>query len=124
MGLESREEGQMDKELLNQLHKEDKHDEIIKLLESQETEHDYDTICYLARAYNNRGKDGDYDKAADLLLMVCDFGKEDPLWHYRLGYAYFFSERYEDAMMAFEESLRLDPSDQDVDFFVTQWTYR
>lgn len=110
----------MEKELLNRLHEEDNHEEIIKILESEGAEHDYDTICYLARAYNNRGEEGDYDKAADLLQMVYDMGKDDPLWHYRLGYAYFFSGRYEDALMCFEESLHLDPSDEDVDFFITE----
>lgn len=110
----------MEKERLNRLHAEDRHGEIIEILEHGEQAHDYDTICYLARAYNNRGEEGDYDRAIDLLQMVYDMGKEDPLWHYRLGYAYFFSGRYEDALMAFEDSRELDPSDEDVQFFVTE----
>ena len=77
----------MEEKLLEQLniwHETDEYQKIIDTIEDME-EHDYETICHLARAYNNRGEAGDYDRAIQLLQMVSDIGQEDPLWHYRLG---------------------------------------
>lgn len=64
-------------EQLDRLHEESRYQEIIDTLESL-TQHDYHTIGHLARAYNNRGLDGDYDRAIQLLMMAEDLGKRRP----------------------------------------------
>ncbi len=110
----------MDQKLLKQLnrwHEENNFQQIIDTIEGIE-EHDYDTICHLARAYNNRGEDGDFEQAIQLLQMVSDMGSEDPLWHYRLGYAYFYSGSYEKAETAFERAMELDPGNEDAAYFI------
>ena len=106
-------------EQLDRLHEESRYQEIIDTLESL-TQHDYHTIGHLARAYNNRGLDGDYDRAIQLLMMAEDLGKEDPLWYYRLGFACYYDGRIEEAAEAFEQVLRLDPGDEDAVEFLAQ----
>lgn len=110
----------MEQKLLEQLntwHETDEYQKIIDTIEEME-EHDYDTICHLARAYNNRGEAGDYDKAIQLLQMVGDIGRDDPLWYYRLGYACYFDSRYSEAVEAFQHSLELSPGDEDAQYFL------
>lgn len=110
----------MEQKLLEQLntwHETDEYQKIIDTIEEME-EHDYDTICHLARAYNNRGEAGDYDKAIQLLQMVGDIGCDDPLWYYRLGYACYFDSRYSEAVEAFQHSLELSPGDEDAQYFL------
>lgn len=83
----------------------------------------YDLACQLARAYNNlgalTGAGRDYlKKAADLLVSVREEGKEDPLWHYRLGYSYYHLDKLKEAAICFREALRLDPGDEDAREFL------
>ena len=104
-------------EQLNKWHEEDQFQTIIDTIENIE-EQDYETICHLARAYNNRGEEGDYDRAVELLQMVSDMGKDDPLWHYRMGYAAFYSGRYEQAEAEFAQVLELDPDEEDAIYFI------
>lgn len=105
----------MDQILLKQLetwHETGDYQKIIERLENY-PEHNYDTIGHLARAYNNRGACGDFDKAVELLKMVEDFGRQDPLWYYRLGYAYYSMGNYLEAVRNFEIAAELDPEDED-----------
>ena len=69
------------------LHKQNKFSEIITLLEGQMPD-DYEAVSQLARAYNNKGR---FQEACDLLEAVREQGVDDPLWHFRLGYAYDLS---------------------------------
>lgn len=113
----------MDKTFLDKitdLHNNDEHDKIISLIEEiPEIERDYDAIGLLARAYNNlEGSDG-CKKAIELLLSVEEKGKEDSLWHFRLGYAYFYTDKFQEAKEQFEESLRLNPDEPDAETFVS-----
>ena len=86
----------MDKELRKQLaqwHENDEYQKIVDaILAIPEKERDYELIGQLARALNNLG---DYETATEMLLMVEKDGVGDPLWHYRLGYAYYYSNRFE-----------------------------
>ncbi|SCJ76850.1 heme biosynthesis-associated TPR protein [uncultured Eubacterium sp.] len=110
----------MEQKLLEQLnlwHEKDDYQKIIDTIETME-EHDYDSICHLARAYNNRGEIGDYDRAIELLQMVSDMGQEDPLWHFRMGYACYFANRFDEAADAFQHSLELAPGDEDAQYFL------
>lgn len=50
----------------------------------------------LARAYNNLGEVGEtepYEKALSLLLPFAQESFEDPLWNFRMGYAYYYLDR-------------------------------
>ncbi len=49
--------------------------------------------------------------------MVSDIG-QDPLWHYRLGYACYFDNRFNEAAAAFARTLELDPDDDDAQYFL------
>ena len=97
---------------------------VIDALESLSPEQQsYDLTCQLARAYNNlvalTGADRIYlKKAADLLVSVREEGKEDPLWHYRLGYSYYHLDKLKEAAICFREALRLDPGDEDAREFL------
>lgn len=102
---------------LDYLNETQQYQQIIDLLEECPM-HDYDSIGHLARAYNNRGEEGDFDKAIELLNIVEDFGREDALWHFRMGYAHFYSGRYLDAGIAFEKAAALNPEDEDAFAFL------
>lgn len=117
----------MQKELLerlNQWHEENEHGKIIEaILAIPEAERDYGLVGLLARAYNNAGSsdsaDDNYEKAIASLLSVKERGERDPLWLFRLGYAYFYSARYEEALRCFEKCKELNPDEQDVDIFLS-----
>ena len=75
-------------EKLDNWHKSEEHQKIVdSILDLPESERDYNLIVLLARAYNNLE---DYENAVKLLLSVSETGKDDDLWHYRLGYAYYY----------------------------------
>ncbi|MCL2142387.1 MAG: hypothetical protein FWH46_05915, partial [Methanimicrococcus sp.] len=75
-------------EQCEKLHKKDEHQEIIQLIsEIPEKERSYQLTGILARAYNN---DDQYEEAVRLLLSVQEEGQYDALWHFRLGYAYYY----------------------------------
>ena len=98
-------------EHLELLHQEDKHEEIInEILAIDEDKRSYDLISMLARAYNNVEQ---YENAIELLKSVREAGKEDCLWYFRLGYAYYYNSQYKIAREVFEESLRLNEQDAD-----------
>ena len=109
----------MDKKLAKKcekLHKQNQFGEIIKLLE-QQPQTDYDVVGHLARAYNNKGR---YQDAIDLLRSVQTQGEEDPLWHFRLGYAYDHLARPEEALAEFEKVLALNPKDWEARLYIRQ----
>ncbi len=70
----------------------------------------YEMVGYLACALNNLSR---YKEAEQLLLLVKAKGEQDPLWHFRLGYAYFYTGREEEAKEQFECSCRLAPEDKE-----------
>lgn len=74
----------------------------------------------MARAYNNLPDYEGLEKAAALLESVRDEGKDDPLWHYRLGYALFFLERNKEALTCFRRSAELDPDIPDIQYFIRE----
>lgn len=95
-------------------HDNDQFQQIIEAIEALPHETiDYDLQGQLARAYNNRAKEGDYEKAAELLNLVADQGRDDPIWHYRLGYSYYYRDLEELASIEFLRTLELDPADDD-----------
>ncbi|MDT9722110.1 Imm51 family immunity protein [Paenibacillus sp. ClWae2A] len=102
----------MDKDLLKQLtlwHNKNQHDKIInKILEIPQADMDYDMVCLLARALNNQEN---YKEAIKYFLSVQKQGEDDPLWHFRLGYAYYYLKQYKEAIATFEQAVALDPED-------------
>ncbi|MDR0767822.1 MAG: DUF4261 domain-containing protein [Methanosarcinales archaeon] len=87
-------------------------DEISKI---PRNEHDYELTCLLARAYNNIGE---HEKALELLLSVKEEGQYDLMWHFRIGYAYYYMDMLEQAEKAFERVLESDPGDNDAREFL------
>ncbi|GBF74689.1 hypothetical protein PA598K_03051 [Paenibacillus sp. 598K] len=94
---------------LNVWYGKQKHEAIVaELTTLPEEELDAELIGHLARAHNNIGN---YDEAIRLLLTVQEQGATDALWQFRLGYAYYYSDRYQEALPCFEEACRLEPKD-------------
>ena len=101
---------------LNYWYEEDAHDKIIdRILEIPESDRDYDIISHLARAYNNINY---FEEAIEQLLLIKEKGVDDPLWHHRLGYAYFCLENPEDALKEFEIAHSLDANNQNIKSFL------
>ncbi len=99
---------------VEKLHCEEKHAEIIKLIESQVQPLNYELKCLLARAYCNMPIISDNDnqyinKGLSLLLSIKDMGENDPLWHYRAGFAYFYADNEEEALKHFKKTMELIP---------------
>ncbi|WP_442604131.1 Imm51 family immunity protein [Paenibacillus sp. KN14-4R] len=109
----------MDTDLLKQLtlwHNKDQYEKIIiKIKEIPEAERDYDLVCHLGRALNNQDK---YNEAIKCFLSVQEQGKHDSLWHFRIGYAYYYLKQYKEAVVAFEQSVALDPKDSQASMFL------
>ncbi|WP_313641905.1 tetratricopeptide repeat protein, partial [Paenibacillus sp.] len=103
----------MEKALLEQLnlwHRDNEYEKIIAaILEISEQERDYDAVGHLARAMNNLER---YEEAVQQLLTIDKQGENDPLWHFRLGYSYYYLSQYEEAVREFEIANRLDPEDK------------
>lgn len=101
---------------LNYWHEEDAYDKIInRILEIPESDRDYDIISHLARAYNNMNY---FEEAIEQLFLIREKGVKDPLWHHRIGYAYFYLGNYEDALKEFKKAYSLDKNDQNVKSFL------
>ncbi|WP_440115846.1 SMI1/KNR4 family protein [Paenibacillus sp. QZ-Y1] len=112
----------MERELLEQLnswHEQDEFSLIIERIEHiPESERDYDLIGQLARAYNNTER---YREAVQQLLSINEQGATDPLWQYRLGYAYYHMAMYDRALLALERADELLPHDDSTIEFLG-WT--
>lgn len=98
---------------LDILHKENKNQEIIDIINSLPKEElTYNILGKLARAYNNNDE---YDKGMEILLSVKDEGEKDSLWNFRIGYSCYYSGRLEEAQKYFERSLEINPEEPDAD---------
>ncbi len=92
-------------------HEEDEHEKIVdRIMEIPQSDRDYDTVSLMARAMNNLER---YDEALQQLLTIAKLGEDDPLWHFRVGYSYYYLEQYEEALREFEITDKLDPEDSD-----------
>ncbi|MEK3696355.1 Imm51 family immunity protein [Paenibacillus sp. FSL R10-2199] len=104
----------MDEELLAQLkrwHEDNEYQQIVdRIQEIPPDARDYETISQLARAYNNLEY---YGEALEQLLSIAGEGGNDPLWHFRIGYSYYYLKQYEQAISAFEQADQLAPGDGD-----------
>ncbi|MFM9278539.1 SMI1/KNR4 family protein [Paenibacillus jiagnxiensis] len=109
----------MQDELLPKLeawHEEDEFEEIVNaVMGIPAEERDYELTNHLGRALNNLER---YEEAVEQFLSVADEGKVDPLWQYRIGFAYYYLDRYEEALCAFEAADRLEPGDEEIQEFL------
>ncbi|WP_208920973.1 SMI1/KNR4 family protein [Paenibacillus uliginis] len=96
---------------LDEWHEEDEFEEIVDaVMEIPTEDRDYVLISHLGRAMNNLER---YEEAIEQFLTISEEGKDDPLWHYRMGVAYYYLEQYDDALREFEIADQLDPEDED-----------
>ena len=108
-------------ELLNNLHKEGKHQEIIDKIEALSSEEkNSEIIGILARAYNNVEN---YEKALELLKSIEDTEKNTNVWNYRIGYSYYYLDNYLEAEKYFLKAVELNPTDSDSHLFLC-WIYQ
>lgn len=95
------------KEMINQLQNEDKHDEIINIVDDLLNKDGYDRfelIGYKGRALNNLGKT---QEAREVLLMTEEQGKDDIVWNYRMAYSFYYDDNYEMIIPYARRSLEL-----------------
>lgn len=96
---------------LQEWHEEDEFQEIVDSIQAIPVEErDYELVNHLGRALNNLEQ---YEEAVEQFLTVAKEGTGDPLWHYRIGLAYYYLEQYAHALQAFERADELDPEDED-----------
>lgn len=104
------------KDRITKWHEADEHEEIIVELEGLDRSlWDYELIGILGRAYNNVGR---YEEAISLFMKIAAEGEKDPLWHFRIGYAYFYSSQFQNAITAFNRVLESNPEDEDAKEFL------
>lgn len=98
-------------EQLEQWHVQGQYQKIVEAIEAIDpTERGYELTGQLARAYNNLGQ---YERALTLLLATKNEGQADPNWHFRVGYAYYYSNQRAKAAAYFAHVLDLHPDDAD-----------
>ena len=103
-------------ESIEKWHEADEHFKIIDaVLTIPEEERGYTFTGILARAYNNIGE---YEQALELLRATEEEGQYDLIWHFRIGYAYYYLDQLEAAEKAFERVLESDPGDEDAQDFL------
>ncbi|UIO42500.1 SMI1/KNR4 family protein [Brevibacillus brevis] len=112
----------MDQVLIEQLncwHEEDEHQQIVDLLLTvPEEEREYEAVSRLGRAYNNLGL---YEEALNQLKKIAEAGQQDPVWHFRVGYALYYLKRYEEAAQAFRTSDKLETGNQNTESWL-KWS--
>ena len=108
-------------ETLNILHKEGKHQEIIDKIETLPSEEmNPEIIGILARAYNNVNN---YEKALELLKSIEEYEKDTNVWSYRIGYSYYYLDKYLEAKKHFLKAIKIDSTDSDSHLFLC-WIYQ
>ncbi|MCR8842443.1 SMI1/KNR4 family protein [Paenibacillus sp. SC116] len=101
---------------LDQWHEEDEHQYIVDtLLAVPKEERDYEATSRLARAYNNLGL---YEEALDQFEKIADAGQNDPLWHYRVGFALYYLKKYENAAHALRTADELEPGNPNTEYLL------
>ena len=97
-------------------HEDCEYEKIVEAIEAvPPQERGYVLTGQLARALNNLER---YAEAAELLLATKKRGRSDPLWHFRLGYAYYYMDQEVKALPEFERADELSPGDEDTETFL------
>ena len=104
---------------VNEWNEKGEHQKIVDAIEVlSHEEWGYELTCLLARAYNNMRGALQLEKAVSLFESVREKGNDDPLWHYRLGYALYYLHREKEALPCFRRALELNPDDSDALQFI------
>lgn len=105
---------------LDQLHHEERHEEIIERI-SQIPSDEISTqiLGKLARANSNLGH---FQEAIDILKGMEKEEEQSSLWNYRMGYQYFSLEEYEEAQKYLEKSFEINREEPEVTFLLC-YTY-
>lgn len=104
--------------VVERLARNDEHVRIIDMLLALPEEELTDELKgQLARAYNNNGE---YEKALPLLEATEEYGRDNANWNFRMGYSYFFLDKYEESCKYFKRALEIEPDDEDAKWFVAQ----
>ena len=107
--------------LLNILHKEERHQEIIDKIESLPNEEKTtEVIGILARAYNNIDN---YKKAIELLKSIEKTEENTYIWNYRIAYSYYYLDNYLKVKKYFSKAIEINPNEADPHLFLC-WTYQ
>ena len=92
-------------------HENDEHQKILSELNGIPREFwDYEVTCLYARALNNAEK---YEDALNLLMGVRTQGRNDGLWHFRVGYSMYFLGREEEAAGHVQKAIDLGDNSED-----------
>ncbi|MNP44890.1 Tetratricopeptide repeat protein [compost metagenome] len=109
-------------ELIAQLdawHEEDEFQQIVDEINLIPTSFiDDELAVHLGRAYNNLGR---YKDALKWFLKIDEEGRNNSLWHFRVGYAYYYLDQNEEAAKEFEIAHQMDPEDEDTLTFL-EWS--
>lgn len=98
------------RKMIDEWHASDQHQDIIDTLERiPDKERDFEIIGILARAYNNVEE---YARAIELLESVKEKGKDDFAWNFRIGYAYYYQDRLDEALACFKKARELNEEDE------------
>ena len=105
---------------IDDLHNNNDHESIIKLITSlsEKEQKQCELVHLLARAYNNISM---YEKAIDLLLSIQEIEEDEPIWHYRIGYGYFYSGFEEKAIIHFNKAMELAPKTKKYAKLIADW---
>ena len=98
------------RKMIDEWHASDQHQDIIDTLDRiPDKERDFEIIGILARAYNNVEE---YARAIELLESVKEKGKDDFAWNFRIGYAYYYQDRLDEALSCFKKAHELNEDDE------------
>ena len=110
----------MDQSFYDQIdrwHREGRHQDIIDAINAlPPKDRDDELTGLLARALLNLDR---YEEGLEQLLTVPEEGRQDPMWHFRVGYAHYYLGETEEAMSAFEEACERDPEFEDAWMFLS-----
>ena len=96
---------------IDRLHAEDRHAEIVEMLEAAGRDKlDFALISKWGRALNNLER---FDEAVEFLNSVAEEGADDADWNFRMGFAYYWSGRQEQALPYFAKAGELNPEDEE-----------
>lgn len=119
----------MNQEFLDQLERWNEEDEYQKIIDAIEALPPQALtpalISDLARAYNNLAPAGEkgrpmLEKALELLLPLEGELGHDHCWNFRVGYAYFYLDREEEALTYFQRALEARPGDEDTQSMIQE----
>ncbi|MDR1625374.1 MAG: suppressor of fused domain protein [Spirochaetia bacterium] len=97
-------------------HEAGEHEKIVRALEEiPETGRDYGLAGFYARALNNLGR---YEEALGVLLGFAQDGKEDGIWHFRVGYSLYYLGREAEASVYFQKAVDYGDDGEDTRQFL------